>query len=107
MLRIYEVIVLFLGNLKPLIEQIARHDRDLADQARRAGASVALNAAEGSGARGGNRGARYASALGSAREVRACLHVARAFGYIDVLPEEAMARLDHVVGTLVKVSRKG
>ena len=107
MLRIYDVVLLFLGDLKPLLERIGRHDRDLADQARRAGASIALNAAEGSGARGGNRGLRYASALGSAREVRACLHVARAFGYIDVLPEEAMQRLDHVVGTLVKVSRKG
>ena len=107
MLRIYDVVVQFLGNLRPLVEQIGRHDRDLADQARRAGASIALNAAEGSGARGGNRGLRYASALGSAREVRACLHVARAFGYIDVLPDEAMQRLDHVVGTLVKVSRKG
>jgi len=107
MLRIYDVVVSFLGNLRPLIEQIGRHDRDLADLARRAGASIALNAAEGSGARGGNRGARYCSALGSAREVRACLHVARAYGYVEALPIEAMNQLDHVIGTLVKVSRKG
>ena len=107
MLRIYDVIVLFLAELRGIIEGIERRDRDLADQAKRAGTSIALNTAEGSGARGGNRGLRYATALGSAREVRACLHVARAYGYIDVLPETTMQRLDHIVGTLVKVSRKG
>ena len=107
MLRIYDVMLGALEMFRDVLPQIRKHDHNLEDQLRRAGASIALNAAEGSGARGGNRGARYASALGSAREVRACLHVARAFGYIDVLPDEAMARLDHVVGTLVKVSRKG
>ena len=107
MLRIYDVILVFLAELNAIIECIKRRDSDLADQAKRAGTSIALNAAEGSGARGGNRGLRYASALGSAREVRACLHVARAYGYIDVLPETTMQRLDHIVGTLVKVSRKG
>lgn len=107
MLRIYDVIVTFLGELKPLIDVVARHDRDLADQARRAGASIALNAAEGSGARGRNRGLRYETALGSAREVRAALHVARAFGYVEVLDDTVMGRLDHIIGTLVKVSRSG
>ncbi len=105
MLRIYEVILVFLADLKTLVEPIARHDRDLADQARRAGASIALNAAEGSGAHGGNRRLRYSTALGSAREVRACLHVARAFGYLDALPQQPMDRLDHVIATLVKVAR--
>jgi four helix bundle protein len=107
MLRIYDVIVTFLGELRPLIEGIARHDRDLADQARRAGASIALNAAEGSGARGRNRGLRYATALGSAREVRAALHVAQAFGYLEVVDAPAMGHLDHIIGTLVKVTRRG
>ena len=102
MLRIYDVEVEFLGDLKGLVESVARHDRSLADQARRAGASIALNTAEGSGARGGNRRVRYETALGSAREVRACLHVARAYGYLDVLPARAMDRLDHIIATLVK-----
>ena len=105
MLRIYDVIVTFLGELRPWLEGIDRHDRGLADQARRAGASIALNTAEGSGARGRNRGLRYATALGSAREVRACLDVARAFGYLEALDEAALMRLDHIIATLVKVSR--
>ena len=105
MLRIYDVEVQFLGELRGLVEAVARRDRDLADQARRAGASIALNTAEGSGARGGNRRVRYESALGSAREVRACLHVAQAYGYVDVLPEVMMDRLDRIIATLVRVVR--
>jgi 23S rRNA-intervening sequence protein len=53
---------------------------------------VSLNLAEGSSSQGRHRNARYDNALGSAKEVRACLHVALAFGYVervdDVLADE-------------------
>jgi four helix bundle protein len=51
---------------------------------RRAMASVALNIAEANGSRGRNRGARFATALGSMRETLACLQVGEAFGYVTV-----------------------
>ena len=71
MLDIYDVMLEVIRALVPVLAHIERHDGDLARQARRASASVALNIAEGSGARGKNRGLRYQTALGSARETLA------------------------------------
>jgi hypothetical protein len=52
--------------------------------------------------RGRNRGARYHSALGSARETLACLEVAVVCGFVqeDVALHDG---LDRVVATLVKL----
>ena len=102
MLRIYPVMLEVLKLLQPLLRQIERRDRDLARQLRRCSASVALNLAEGMFSRGQNRGLRYHSALGSARETLACLEVALACGYV---PEEGLpqAQLLRIVGTLVKL----
>ena len=104
MLRIYPVVLEVLTALQPVLRQIERRDRDLARQLRQCSASVALNLAEGMFSRGQNRGVRYHSALGSARETLACLEVARACGYVQQrgLPEEALLR---VIGTLVKLVR--
>ena len=107
MLRIYQVVLGVLGELRPLMEQIGRHDRSLEDQLRRAAASVALNIAEASGARGRSRGLRYSTALGSARETLACLQVSNALGYVTTIDDVVFERLDHVIGTLVKVIRTG
>jgi hypothetical protein len=65
---------------------------------------VVLNLGEGSGSVGRMRTARYRTALGSARETRACLQVAEAFGYIRPISEVLGDRLDHVIGTLVRVA---
>ena len=104
MLRIYPVVLDVLRQLQPVLRQIERRDRDLARQLRRCSASVALNLAEGMFSRGQNRGLRYHSALGSARETLACLEVAQAFGYVQQqgLPQADLLR---VVGTLVKLVR--
>src|SRR5689334_25037387 len=77
MLNIYADAIVMLERLAMEITTIERHDSDLARQLRRAGASVVLNIAEGSYARGRNRKALYNVALGSAKEVRAGLDVAR------------------------------
>ena len=76
MLRIYSFIIETLRLLVGLFEEIARDDSDLGRQLRRAGASMALNVAEGMGVSGGNQKLRFRTALGSAREVGACLDVA-------------------------------
>jgi four helix bundle protein len=101
MLRIYEVAIRVLEELRPAVKVIEARDRDLARQMRRAASSIVLNIAEGSGSSGGTRRERYRNALGSAREVVACLEVARAWGYAVVDTEV----LREVIGTLVKVAR--
>lgn len=105
MLTIYKDTVAIARDAGVAARDIARHDNDLARQLRRAATSVCLNVAEGSGVQGGNRRQRYASALGSARETRACLDVAVALDYVKPLDTEAWDRLDKVIATLVKVSR--
>ncbi len=69
--------------VKPLIDAVARYDRSLADQLRRAAQSVVLNVAEGAKSQGRTEVTRYFSALGSANESRAALKVACAWGYLD------------------------
>jgi hypothetical protein len=86
-------------TLKPIIKQLERHDRDL----KKALSSAPLNMAEGSCNRGGSRTARYHTALGSLRAVLASCEVGAALGYIPEVDAELRRRLDHVLGTLVKL----
>ena len=105
MLRIYDVVIEAIGDMRPVMQEIARRDQDLARQMRRAFSSVALNLAEGAGVRGGLRKARYETALGSMREVIACVDVARAMGYVRHVDDVAMAKMHRVVAALVKLVR--
>jgi four helix bundle protein len=102
MLRIYSTVIEVLRGLRPVVAVIETHDRDLARQLRRAASSVALNISEGSGCHGGTRRERYRSALGSARETGACLHVAMACGYVEEVDAMLLQKLDIVRATLVK-----
>jgi four helix bundle protein len=103
-LRIYSVLLDLVRDLAPLIKQIERRDSNLARQCRRALASAPLNVAEGSYNRGGNRPARYHTALGSLREVLACLEVAAALGYVPEVTPGLRGRFNHVLGTLVRLA---
>ncbi len=103
MLRIYDVSLSIIRKLTPLLVAIERCDADLARQLRRAASSVTLNLAEGSGSQGRNRNARYFNALGSAREARACLQVARAFGYVERVDEALLDELERVIATLIRL----
>jgi four helix bundle protein len=104
MLRIHEVMLRAIRTMRPTIASIERRDADLARQLRRAAASVALNVAEGSGSAGGVRTQRYRTALGSARETVSCLRTAEAFGYVGQMPDELTVDMNHVIGTLVRVT---
>jgi four helix bundle protein len=77
---------------------IRGHDRDLADQLRRAATSIALNLAEADGNAGGNRRNRLHTALGSLREVRAALRVAVAFEYVAAERVRDVTRCSIVLG---------
>jgi four helix bundle protein len=104
MLTIYDVMLEAVEMMREMVETIDRRDADLGRQLRRAASSVVLNVGEGCGSVGRVRTARYRTALGSARETRACLQVAEAFGYIGPMPDALGQKLDRVIGTLVRVA---
>jgi four helix bundle protein len=104
MLRIYPVVLEIIEGLRTITPRIERRDRDLGRQLRRAASSIALNVAEGMYSRGQLRQARYHTALGSARETLACLETAYAWGYVGALDDGLVAKLDRVIGTLVRLA---
>jgi len=70
-------------EIGPLVYLIREHDKALADQLKRAAQSVVLNIAEARGNDAGNARARFCTACGSAKEVRAAIHIASDWGYIE------------------------
>ena len=93
--------------LAPIVRVVRAHDRDLADQMRRAASSVALNVGEALGSTAGNRRARLETALGSAHETSVALEVAVAWGYVDVAAITAAERaLDRVRGLIHGLARR-
>ena len=70
-------------ELASLLRVVREQDKALADQLKRAAQSVVLNIAEARGSDAGNARARFATACGSAKEVRAALDVASDWGYIE------------------------
>jgi four helix bundle protein len=103
MLRIYGVVLEMIAGAAKIAEEIELRDSDLARQMRRAAASVALNTAEGMGSTAGHKRQRYQTALGSAREVMACVDVAKAMRYIGQVDAATLDQMDHVIATLTKL----
>jgi four helix bundle protein len=104
-LNIYNVTLEVVNLTASVLPVIQRSDADLARQLRRAVCSIPLNVGEGMYSRGKLRQARYHTALGSAREVLACIEVALAIGYLRQPPLALVAKLNHVIGVLVKLVR--
>jgi four helix bundle protein len=102
MLRIYEDARVACREVGGVANKVARMDGDLARQMRRAMCSVLLNLKEGSLSRGGNRNARYASAMASANEVVGCLDCAEDLGYAPI-DAALVDKLEKVVATLTKI----
>ena len=69
-------------GLQGVLPIIRKRDKDLFDQVRRAMNSVVLNIAEADGNDAGTARARFSTACGSAKEVRAGLRLASAYGYL-------------------------
>ena len=104
MLRVYSDVLAMQLDARSLCARIRKHDPGLASQLRRAAQSVALNMAEGMGARDGNRGKAYRIALGEARECMAAVEVAVRWGYIE-REVPVLERWDKIVATLVRLTR--
>ncbi len=69
------------GGLQQVLSVVRKRDRALFDQIHRAMNSVVLNIAEADGNDAGTAKARFASACGSAKEVRAGLQLGVAYGH--------------------------
>ncbi|MBW2507021.1 MAG: four helix bundle protein [Deltaproteobacteria bacterium] len=94
-------------ELAPVVVLIRQQDAKLGDQLRRAAQSVVLNIAEGRGNDAGNARLRFATACGSAKEVRAALGVASDWGYVEPRAVEPLdRRLDRVCAITWCLSRK-
>ncbi len=70
-------------SVKDVLVEIRKEDASLADQARRAASSVALNVEEGNRREGRDRRALWRVAAGSAAELRSALQQALAWGYVE------------------------
>jgi four helix bundle protein len=76
-------VIMVIELARPVVEAIARRDRDLASQVRRAFSSVALNVAEAAGSVAGNARLRFEGARSSLYEARAGLRAAVAWGFVS------------------------
>ena len=103
-LHIESVIVRALSRIAPLIAQLEKRNRNLADQLDRASSSVLLNTSEGAYSQKANRTARYFNALGSAGETRSCLELAH-LRYGLAFDAALRDDLDHVIAVLWKLTR--
>lgn len=100
-LKVHGKALAIVEQVRPMMPQIRRHDRSLADQIRRAASSMVLNIAEGTYSDAGTARARFHSAAGSANETRSALKVAVAWGYIDRHCADALdERIDEVLKML-------
>jgi len=87
------------AGLRRVMPMVRKRDRSLFEQIHRAMNSVVLNIAEADGNDPGTAKARFASACGSAKEVRAGLQLGVAYGYfpratvksIDIALDEVCA----------------
>jgi four helix bundle protein len=93
--------------VRPIVESVARRDRDLSSQIRRAMSSVGLNLAEGFGTAAGNARLRFETARGSLYEAQAGIGLAVAWGFVaqnNAAP--ALEAMDKLGGRIFGLSRR-
>ena len=100
---VYDVSIELVRELAPIVPAIKKHDRDLADQLRRAATSVVLNINEGRRRAGGDQRRSFEIASGSAHEVLAALDAATAWGWVG---DATVARklLDRILAMLWRLT---
>lgn len=104
-LDVHRIALQAIAELRPLMPRIRKHDRDLANQLRRAASSFALNIGEGAYSDPGTAKARFHTAAGSANETRTALSIAIAWGYVtEAQADAAMKLIDRVVAMLWRLT---
>jgi four helix bundle protein len=101
----FDVALEMIGQLRQPLAAIAQRDPELAQQLRRAAASVPLNLSEGRRRQGRDRIHLWRVAAGSADEVVASLRVAEAWGHVErasITP--ALASCDRVLAMLWRLT---
>lgn len=88
-----EVAIQLVEAMPKVIEQVARHDRNMATQMRTALGSIPANLGEGSMRRGRDRTYHYSIAAGSAAELTVWLRIARAWRHVDEQSYRGVAEL--------------
>ena len=89
------------GRVRNVLQVLRKRDRNLCDQVQRAMMSVVLNIAEADGNDPGTAKARFATACGSAKEVRAGLQLAVAYGFV---PSSRVAEADTALDEVCAMS---
>jgi four helix bundle protein len=103
----FTVAIELVAALREPVARLARTDRDLADQVRRAASSVALNVSEANQRVGRDRVHLFRVAAGSAAEVRAALAVAEAWGHVERASlTTARELLDRELAMLWRLTRR-
>ena len=90
--------ILVVSLARPLVETVARKDRDLGSQLRRALSSVPLNIAEAFGTERGNARLHFETARGSLYEAQAGLRTAVAWGYVTAEGAQGVLESMHALG---------
>jgi len=104
--QVEELSLELIEALVPLMPRIKQHDKNLADQLRRAASSIGLNCAEAAFSDPGNRKARLFTAAGSAGETRHALRQAVAWRIVPAGDaERAMALVKRIVAILWRMTR--
>ncbi len=101
----FDVALDMIRSLRDPLASIAERDPALAQQLRRAAASVPLNLSEGRRRQGRDRLHLWRVAAGSADEVVASLRVAEAWGHVDSRAiAQALALCDRVLAMLWRLT---
>ena len=103
----FNLSLILIRSLVPLVGRIEQHDRGLGKQLRTAATSVALNLGEGRKRVGRDRTHLWRIAAGSAEEVRVALHVAAAWGHVnDTDIEPALDTLDPLLAICWRLTHR-
>ena len=105
-LRVYAEAIRLVELSVSVRERIGRRNKALANQLERCAQSVALNIAEGEWRSGGHARERFETAMGSARETKACFDVAVAMRIVakDEV-DEAWRLADGICAQLWRMTR--
>ena len=102
---LYDVVLMLIAELRPIVERLRQRDRDQALQLKKAANSILSNVGEGSRRQGRDRLQHWNIAAGSAGEVRVQIEASIAWGDLDQdLTKNALDLLDRALAMLWRMS---